>query len=193
MDCRIELLFGQMMKTLEFIWEQEGIGISASVYDSCMLDSKMDAVMLAQPIDAVTLNSIIVKALFPVNKSSFVQSQPNASKKIPDSLLVDFFSSKQADESDVAAAREAFKLSLSGIALKKSIFRVLNSMTVIAFLVSVYVLSIFGVSAANTLLTTEGKIFLKSPEYLLGCEGSQNGTKKRKLKRLSIHGFLMKC
>eukprot|EP00597_Dinobryon_sp_UTEXLB2267_P004376 CAMPEP_0170076114 /NCGR_PEP_ID=MMETSP0019_2-20121128/13143_1 /TAXON_ID=98059 /ORGANISM="Dinobryon sp., Strain UTEXLB2267" /LENGTH=576 /DNA_ID=CAMNT_0010287543 /DNA_START=221 /DNA_END=1952 /DNA_ORIENTATION=- len=176
MDSRVEMLFSQMMKTLEFIWEQESIGIIASVYDSCILDSKMDALMFEQPLDAVTLNSIIVKALFPVsNKSAIAQPQPNAAKKIPDNLLVDYFSSKQADESDVAASREAFKFSLS------------------AFLVSVYVLSIFGVSATNTLLTTEGKIFLKSPECILGCESSLNGTKKRKMKRSKEPLFYLPC
>ena len=53
----------------------------------------------------------------------------------------------------------------------------------IAFLVVTYVLSIFGVSAGNTAVTADGRIYLKSPEYVLGLESHTSTLKRRKWKR----------
>jgi hypothetical protein len=53
----------------------------------------------------------------------------------------------------------------------------------VAFLVVTYVLSIFGVSASNTAVTGDGRIYLKSPEYILGLESVTSAVKKKKWKR----------
>lgn len=91
--------------------------IDACAYESCVLDHN-DAVFIEQPNDTATLNTLIVKALFPDNKPgnpAAKASQNNASKKIPESLLLEYFSAKNVDDVSFVAAIENFKRSLAGI------------------------------------------------------------------------------
>ena len=185
----MEVLYGQLLRAIEFVWEEEAVDIDACVYDSCVLDHN-DAIFMEQPNDTATLNTLIVKALFPDNKPgnpAAKASQSNASKKIPDSLLLEYFSTRNLDEVSLAAAIETFKRSLAGgeivlLSYQCPVF-ILAMYVHTAFLVVTYVLSIFGVSASNTAVTADGRIYLKSPEYMLGLESHTSTFKRRKWKR----------
>lgn len=116
-DSTLEVLYGQLLRAIEFVWEEEAVDIDACVYDSCVLDHN-DVIFMEQPNDTATLNTLIVKALFPDNKSGNPTTkapQNNASKKIPDSLLLEYFATKNLDEVSLAATIETFKRSLAGL------------------------------------------------------------------------------
>lgn len=115
LDGRMELLYVQMLKALDFVWEQESVGLTACVYDACFI-AKKEAVLLEQPVDVISLNSLIVRALFPPNKSngSVSKQSQGTSKKIPDDLITNFFASKADGEFTVDVARENFKRSIAG-------------------------------------------------------------------------------
>lgn len=116
-DSNLEVLYGQLLRAIEFVWEEEAVDIGACAYESCVLDHS-DAVFIEQPNDTATLNTLIVKALFPDNKSgnsAAKASQNNASKKIPESLLLEYLSVKNVDEGSFSGAIDNFKRSLAGI------------------------------------------------------------------------------
>lgn len=117
MDCNIEILFGQMLRAIEFIWELESVGIDALVYDAHTFENS-DAIFVEQINDCVNLNTLIVRALFPSDKANSTQKQSqqgSGSKKIPDALISDYLASKNSDsDASRIAAIDAFKKSLTG-------------------------------------------------------------------------------
>eukprot|EP01034_Spumella_vulgaris_P021326 gene21326-27356_t len=171
-DPRVETMCNQLLHAVDAIWSSESGPLNSlkSVnYNSYLMRDGFSpaAVLLEQPNNCQTLQTVIVKALHAeflaakealdkVGKRGRGKMTDTGPKKIPDSLVEDFLAKREdgssLDETATDVVRNNFMKSLA------------------AYLVTCHVLSLSGANVSNTSLSKRGDLFVRHPAYVLGVE-----------------------
>lgn len=186
-DLRMEEVFNHMNRAMDFIWAQERVGLSATMYDAFALEGtdqsgasseKTSVPGFLELIEkAQHLNSILFKTLYQQFKTSGTKSNtPQRSyQRIPDNLILNYFHIEERyveDEDDNESYDNDAK---EWETEEQETVRVNFVRSLVSYLLGIYLFSIFGVGAENTILCPSGHIFLRYPTQLLDLEAHHLG------------------
>ena len=209
---RVESVYQQLLRTLDLVWRQEGVNLSALAYDAFSISGSKAVVQ-----EIVSHAKPLIVLLTEKDRSNSVSSNNTAragssfnfrgngnTRSVPDDLVLKFFAAQSSAspaeiramnestsddghpqsgaENASLAARSHF---ISALAGKHGFFilyvEFISSLTTIlhhpvlpfhyfatVFFVSEQVLQLREVSFFNTVLTTQGGIFVQNPKAVLG-------------------------